>query len=74
MRTNIEIDDGLLKEAMAATGNTTKRATVEDALRKIVQIHRQRTAFEAMKGIGWDGDLDAMREGRLPDAGDDDRR
>jgi Arc/MetJ family transcription regulator len=31
MRTDIEIDDDLLKEAMAATGQTTKRATVEDA-------------------------------------------
>jgi Arc/MetJ family transcription regulator len=63
MRTNIEIDDELLKEAMAATGQTTKRATVEEALRRAVRLHRQKKALEDLKGIGWEGDLDAMREG-----------
>jgi len=63
MRTNIDIDEALLREAMAATGHTTKRATVEEALRKIVLIHRQRRALEELKGIGWDGDLEAMRRG-----------
>jgi Arc/MetJ family transcription regulator len=63
MRTNIEIDDELLKEAMAATGQTTKRATVEQALRRVVRLHRQKLALEDLKGIGWEGDLDAMREG-----------
>lgn len=61
MRTNIDIDDALLKEAMEATGQTTKRATVEEALRKIVQIRRQQRAFAELKGIGWEGDLDEMR-------------
>jgi Arc/MetJ family transcription regulator len=64
MRTNIEIDDGLLKEAMAATGLTTKRATVEEALRAVIRLHGQRQALKDLKGIGWEGDLDAMREGR----------
>jgi Arc/MetJ family transcription regulator len=63
MRTNIDIDDELLKEAMAATGQTTKRATVEQALRRVVRLHRQKMALEDLKGIGWEGDLDAMREG-----------
>jgi Arc/MetJ family transcription regulator len=65
MRTNIDIDPDLLAEAMEATGQTTKRATVEEALRRIVQLHRQRRAGEALAGLGWEGDLDAMREGRL---------
>ena len=64
MRTNIDIDDQLLAEAMAATGQTTKRGTVEEALRRIVKLHRQVQAIEALRGIGWEGDLDAMREGR----------
>ena len=64
LRTNIEIDDALLAEAMAATGRTTKRATVEDALRHVVRLHRQRRAGEALAGIGWDGDLDRLRDGR----------
>ena len=64
MRTNIDIDDQLLTSAMAATGLTTKKATVEEALRRVVKLKGQLEALEAMRGTGWDGDLDAMREGR----------
>jgi Arc/MetJ family transcription regulator len=67
MRTNIEIDDELLKTAMRVTGKATKRATVEEALRRTVQMSRQREAFEALRGIGWEGDLDAMRTDREQD-------
>jgi Arc/MetJ family transcription regulator len=64
MRTNIEIDDKLMAEAMEATGLTTKRETVEEGLRRLVREARQRRALQEMKGMGWEGDLDAMREGR----------
>jgi len=64
MRTNIDIDEELLAEAMVATGTTTKKAAVEEALRRVVQFKHQREAFEEMRGMGWYGDLDAMREGR----------
>jgi Arc/MetJ family transcription regulator len=64
MRTNIDIDDDLLTEAMAATGLPTKKATVEEALRRMVTRHRRRAALADMAGLGWEGDLDAMREGR----------
>jgi Arc/MetJ family transcription regulator len=68
VRTNIDIDDDLLKEAMTATGQTTKRATVEEALRTVVRLFRQKQAIEELRGIGWEGDLDAMREGWSPRA------
>ena len=61
MRTNIELDDELLAKAMEATGLPTKRATVEEALRLVVQQHRQRRALQELAGLGWEGDLDAMR-------------
>lgn len=64
MRTNIDIDDALLKEAMEATGLGTKKATVEEALRRLVDNHRRRRAFDELKGMGWEGDLDEMRTGR----------
>jgi Arc/MetJ family transcription regulator len=67
MRTNIEIDDELLAEAMALTGEPTKRAMVEAALRAIVRLKRQKRAGMDLAGIGWEGDLDAMREGRSPE-------
>ena len=66
MRTNIEIDDKLIAEAMRATGRTTKRATVEEALRQLVATHRKQQAIADMAGLGWEGNLEAMRRGRAP--------
>ena len=67
MRTRIEIDDHLLAEAMAMTGHTTKRATVEAAVRAVIRLRDQKRAGMALAGIGWEGDQDAMREGRATD-------
>lgn len=64
MRTNIEIDDKLLSQAMAATGLSTKRATVEEGLRLLVRVRKQSDALAKLKGLGWEGDLDEMRQGR----------
>ncbi|WID98308.1 type II toxin-antitoxin system VapB family antitoxin [Bosea vestrisii] len=61
MRTNIELDDDLLAEAMEATGLPTKRATVEEALRILVREHHARRALRDLMGLGWEGDLDEMR-------------
>lgn len=61
MRTNIDLDDELLAEAMAATGLRTKKAAIEEALRRLVRAEQQRRAIEDMRGLGWEGDLDAMR-------------
>jgi Arc/MetJ family transcription regulator len=68
MRTNIDLDDALLADAMKAAGLSTKKATVEEALRLLVRQSKQRKAIEELAGLGWDGDLDAMREGRFPEA------
>lgn len=65
MRTNIEIDDELLTQAMATTGLPTKRATVEEGLRLLVRVRKQAEALAELKGLGWEGDLDVMRQGRL---------
>ena len=65
MRTNIDIDDDLLAAAMAATGQATQRATVEEALRRVVQLARQQGAGQALAGMGWTGDLDALRRSRM---------
>jgi Arc/MetJ family transcription regulator len=64
MRTNIEIDDELLSQAMKAAGTSTKRATVEAGLRLLVRVRKQMEALEDLTGLGWEGDLDEMREGR----------
>lgn len=67
MRTNIEIDDELMSRAMSAAGFSTKRATVEEGLRLLVRIRKQVEALALLKGLGWVGELDEMREGRNPD-------
>jgi flavorubredoxin len=55
MRTNIDIDENLLKEAMAATGTTTKKAAVEACLSEVVQL-RQQSRVRKIFGIGgWRG-------------------
>jgi Arc/MetJ family transcription regulator len=64
MRTNIDIDDKLLASAMKVSGLPTKRATVEEGLRLLVRLRRRVKAFEELRGSGWEGDLDDMREGR----------
>ena len=64
MRTNIEIDDELLSQAMAASGLPTKRATVEEGLRLLVRVRRQTEALVDLKGLGWEGNLGEIRQAR----------
>ena len=64
MRTNIDLDEALIREAMAVTGLPTKKATIEAALRLLVQGGRQKDAIRDMRGLGWEGDLDEMRRNR----------
>jgi Arc/MetJ family transcription regulator len=61
MRTNIEIDDKLMKQALKASGAKTKREVVEQALKLLVRIDGQK-GIRSLKGkIDWQGDLDAWR-------------
>jgi Arc/MetJ family transcription regulator len=46
MRTNIEIDDELMDAVLKETGLPTKRAAVEEALRTLLRIRRQRKILE----------------------------
>lgn len=61
MRTNIEIDDHLMAEAMAASGLTTKRETVEAALRLLARRKRQAGLRELFGAVEWEDDLHADR-------------
>ena len=58
MRTNIEIDDHLMRQAMKASGMRTKRATVEAALKLFADTYAQ-AGFRKFRGkVAWEGDLD----------------
>jgi len=65
MRTNIEIDDRLMKRAMKDRRFRTKRAAVEAGLQLLVQIQSQ-TDMRRLRGkIHWEGDLHKSRLGRI---------
>jgi Arc/MetJ family transcription regulator len=61
MRTNIVLDDDLVTEAMRRTGIKTKRAVVEEALRKLIRLKRQEEIRSLRGKLHWEGDLDQMR-------------
>ncbi len=64
MRTNIDIDDGLLNAAAEALGTKTKKATVEAALERAVRRHLQKGVKELRGTVEWEGDLEEMRRSR----------
>ena len=61
MRTNIDIDDKLLSDAMKATGASTKREVVELGLASLVMLKRQEKIKKYRGKLKWDGDLNQMR-------------
>ena len=64
MRTNIEIDDSLMAEALAATGVKTKREAVELGLKTIIRLKQQEHIRQFRGKLQWEGNLDAMRSDR----------
>jgi Arc/MetJ family transcription regulator len=67
VRTNVVIDDQLMNKAMESTGLRTKKAVIEEALRTLVRLKSQEKVRELRGKLLWEGDLDAMREGRSLD-------
>jgi Arc/MetJ family transcription regulator len=64
MRTNIEIDDRLMRETLSLTGLRTKREAVDLALRELVARHRQLGVLKLRGRVHWEGDLETSREDR----------
>ena len=64
MRTNIVIDDALMKNALKATGLKTKKEAVELGLQTLVQLNRQADIRKLRGKLKWEGDL---RESRSMD-------
>ncbi len=62
MRTNIVIDDELMKQVLKITGLKTKRAAVEQGLKTLLKLKKQEQIREYRGKLQWEGDLDAMRK------------
>jgi Arc/MetJ family transcription regulator len=65
MRTNIDIDDELMRQAMRSSGARTKRAVVEKGLRLLVQTRGQRSIRRLRGKVKWAGDLDESRADKI---------
>ncbi len=65
MRTNIDIDDRLMRRAMRRSGARTKKATVEKALRLLADTHDQASIRRLRGRIEWEGDLEKLRLSRV---------
>jgi Arc/MetJ family transcription regulator len=64
MRTNIDIDDDLMRQAIRLGGAATKKATVETALRLLIQT-RSQVGMRRFRGkVKWEGNLEESRRGR----------
>lgn len=67
MRTNIEIDDHLMRAAMRSSGAKTKKAAVEAALRLMAQTNAQGSIRRLRGKVQWEGNLKEMRKARFLD-------
>jgi Arc/MetJ family transcription regulator len=65
MRTNIDIDDRLMRQAMRSSDARTKRAVVEEALRLLIQTRGQSSIRRLRGNVNWQGDLNASRLERV---------
>jgi Arc/MetJ family transcription regulator len=64
MRTNIVLDDELVRRAQQITGIQTKKEVIHTALQTLVKLHEQ-TAVRSLRGkLRWEGDLTDLRNGR----------
>jgi Arc/MetJ family transcription regulator len=65
MRTNIDIDDRLMRQAMRRSGARTKKAVVEAGLRLLAETHAQGSIRRVRGKVDWDGNLSQSRMTRV---------
>jgi len=63
-RTNVDLDDEACRAVMERYRLSTKRDAVNFALRTVAAEPLDLEDARALRGSGWDGDLDEMRAGR----------
>ena len=61
MRTNVVIDDQLMKDALELSGFRTKKAAIEAGLRLLVRFGHQAKVKNYRGKLEWTGDLNEMR-------------
>ena len=61
MRTNVVLDDNLMDAALKLTGFRTKKKAIEEGLKLLIQVNKQRKVKQYRGKLSWIGDLDEMR-------------
>ncbi len=64
MQATIRIDNSLIEQAMSLAGLSTKKATVEEALRQLIRLYKQKQVRALRGKLKWEGNLSEMRMGR----------
>lgn len=67
MRTNVVLDDALVKKALEYTGLKTKKDVIDHALRELVKRKAQKEIIRWRGKLRWEGDLEEMRKDRFGD-------
>lgn len=65
LRTNIELDEKLVKEALKLTNKKTKKDVVNYALEELVRKLKRKKLLDLEGKVQWKGDLDKMRKSRV---------
>ncbi|MFN2342747.1 MAG: type II toxin-antitoxin system VapB family antitoxin [Desulfonatronovibrio sp.] len=61
MRTNVVIDDKLMKSALKASDLKTKKDAIEEGLKLLIQVKGLKEIREYRGKLKWSGNLDEMR-------------
>jgi Arc/MetJ family transcription regulator len=69
MRTNIVLDDDLIRKAQELTGIKTKKDVIHEALTTFVRLAEQNQTRSLRGKLHWTGNLSEQREGRTHDPG-----
>jgi Arc/MetJ family transcription regulator len=64
MRTNVEINDELMADAMVALGTHTKKETIEVALERAIRDWKLRKIADLWGSAEWEGDLTEWRRSK----------
>ena len=64
MRTNVVIDDDLIKSALTLSGIKTKKKAIEEGLKLLIRVNRQKKIKDFRGKLKWTGNLNKMRAGR----------
>ena len=61
MRTNVVLDDDLIKSALKLSGLKTKKRAIEEGLKLLIQVNRQKKIKDFRGKLKWAGNLNKMR-------------